>query len=159
MKNLLMKLAQTDELIKEIFHFTNVFQVKRRKGAVLLLEGMVNHSNDAVSLVDAENSLVVKMKTINEVKDYIINNDVRLFVFDIISAPCDVELMEWIKDNHPDLPVIVIAKTEEQKEMIENSFPDVEIITHDSHCKCLKVMDYIKVKMPNLVKSLVLQGA
>ena len=140
-------MSKTDSLIKDLFKTATLFELRRRSGVVLVLEPQ-RTCETVAKMVDEEE--VVKIHKIEDAKDYINNNSVRLFILDIHCDSYGIELMEWIKEGHTDLPVIISVKNNEQQEKFEVLFPDVEIVVHDAGCQCNEVMECLKSKTPTI---------
>lgn len=132
-----MKLTDTvkeaDLLMKEIFRFTNASALKSRSGPVVILQ-CGDKCKVAASVAESANN-TVKVSKIEQAKQYISNNEVRLFVLDMHEKDYGMELLETLKANHPELPIIVSITDDSFREEIEKNFPDVEVI-HEGAIQC-----------------------
>jgi CheY-like chemotaxis protein len=115
-------MEKTDSLLKNVFRFTTNSEIKKRKGFIVVLN---NPDTNILSKLSSDNFIF--MNKIEDIRQYIISRDVRMVLIEISKQNYGFELIDWIRTNHPDLPVCVSVVDNRIKEDVEKNFPDIEV--------------------------------
>lgn len=125
-----LNLIQIPDLaFRNVLKQTQSYILKKRKGSNIIYQPLDNSVIPLEVFSNMKGPIIV-MKNLDKLRDFVEKNDVRLLFGAMLNSEEISEFLEWIKNFHPDIPIMVTVEDEEQKEIIEKDFPDVEILTN-----------------------------
>jgi DNA-binding NtrC family response regulator len=147
------RLSSTEKALKKIFRFSLRDEVRNRVGMILFLDDRPEQATILEGLLSSARSDIPLMyaRNVPDAKELVTKHGekaVKVCIVDIeLQGDDGRSFIEWLQENHFDIPVIISTGHGELKDEIEREFPDSEIFIK-GHTKIEELAEALALTTP-----------